>query len=172
MHMFNKFQSQFSDVISSGFCPEVLALKKYYFILLSSIAGDSRKDLEIDIHAFEAFRNIKRTLKTCGNSVATQIIDQTKVTKSSIDIVLNIMRDNTSVKIITQSEFIGKKKPDRIVVTKDEIDAAAKSKRFQGKTGNEYVHMQYSCDTFSFESLYLTIRDIMFSPLTPNTLAV
>ena len=170
--MYDKFRIDFDEVLSSGFCAEILGTRKYFDVLLSSISGDAHKDLEIDIHALEAFRNIRRSLKTCCNSIATQIVDQTKVTKSAIDIVLNIMRDNTSIKIITQNEFIDKKKPDRIVVMKDEIERTSKSKKFPAKWSKEYAHMQYVTDTYSFESLFFVLRDIMMNPLYPNTLAI
>ena len=170
--MFDKLQRELTDIMATGFCPEVLSIRKYFDVLLSSISGDNRKELEIDIHSLEAFKNIAKILSTISNSVSTQIIDQIRVTKSSIDIVLNIMRENTSTLIVTQREFIEKKRPDQVVVMKDEIDQVSKHKRYPAKWAKEYTHMQYICDTYSFESLYFILRDIIMSPLYPNSLAL
>jgi hypothetical protein len=170
--MFAKFQSQLHDVLATGFAPEILAIRKYIYVLLSSIAGDSCKELEIDIHALEAFRTISKILKTVCNSIGTQIVDQIRVTKSSIDIVLNIMKENTDIQIITQREFIEKKTPDKVVIVKNEIDKATKAKKYPAKWNNEHVHMQYVCDTYSFESLYFLLRDLTINPMYPNSLAL
>lgn len=82
------------------------------------------------------------------------------------------MRNNTDIRIITQAEFLSKKKPDRVVIMKEEIEAANKAKKYPGKWSKEYTHMQYVCDTYSFESLFLVLRDIMLNPLYPNILAI
>jgi hypothetical protein len=65
LHMYSKFQRQLFDILATGFSPEILALRKYLDVLLSSISGENRKELEIDLQALEAFRNINKALKTC-----------------------------------------------------------------------------------------------------------
>jgi len=172
MYMYNKFQKQLYDVLATGFSPEILALRKYFDVLLSSISSENKKEIEINIHAVEAFRNISQALKTCCNSIATQIIDQNRVTKNSIDIVLKIMLENTNVKIITQRELIEKKKPDQVVVIKKEVETVSKSKKYPAKWANEHIYMQYVTDTFSFESVFFILRDIIMNPLYPNSLAL
>ena len=82
------------------------------------------------------------------------------------------MRGNTDIQIITQSEFIDKKKPDKVVVIKSEMERAGKSKKFPSKFNKEHVHMQYVVDTYSFESLFFLLRDLMTNPLVPNSLAL
>ena len=77
--------------------------------------------MEVDIHALGAFRNMSKILRTVCNSISTQIIHLIKVTKNSIDTVLNIMRGNTDIQIITQSEFIDKKEIDKVVVVKSKM---------------------------------------------------
>jgi hypothetical protein len=80
------------------------------------------------------------------------------------------MRTNTNLKILTQSELIEKKKPDKIVVIKEQMDRD--KKKFPAKFLKEHVHMQYVTDTFSFESIFFILRDIMMNPLYPNALAL
>lgn len=42
----------------------------------------------------------------------------------------------------------------------------------KGVTVADATYLQVSVDTLSFESLYLTLRDLSFNPLTPNALAL
>lgn len=99
--MFDKFQAMLHKVCATGFSPEILCFRTYFDILLTSISGERRVELDIDIHSLEAFRNIHKILKAICCSMSNDLALQNDVTRSALQIVVEKMAGYTDKEIQT-----------------------------------------------------------------------
>jgi len=72
--MFERFHKDLQEVCGSGFAPEIIAFWTYFDILLTSISGEWRIELELDIHSLEAFKNIRKVLKSICCSMSYDLL--------------------------------------------------------------------------------------------------
>lgn len=142
----------------------MVAFRKYIEILLTSISGEARKELEIDHNTIAALRNVSKVLRFCCGAIMTKFADQLKVSKGSIDLVLNKMKKTSKIKILTYAAYIEKKKPDRLAMMKKEIDKNKSNKNYPSNRVPENTYLQYTVDTFVYESLFFTLRDLFLDP--------
>jgi hypothetical protein len=99
-------------VYGSGFSPEIIAFRTYFDILLTSISGERRVELDIDIHSLEAFRNIAKILKAICSGMSNDLLTQNDVPKGVFSTVIQKMNEISDVKIQTASEYETIGKPD------------------------------------------------------------
>lgn len=83
---------------------------------------------------------------------------------------MNLIGDK---QIITLSEYETFRKPDSVInPDKETGQTTGRMANLKGVSVSDAVYLQITTDTLSFESLYLTLWDLLFNPMTPNALAL
>ena len=90
--MFDKFVQELQTVCASGYSPEILVFRTYFDILLTSVSGERRAELDMDVHTLEAFWNISKILKSISSAQGHDLITQIEVTKSAFHIVIDRLK--------------------------------------------------------------------------------
>eukprot|EP00347_Sterkiella_histriomuscorum_P005336 403357003 len=171
-NQFYSFYSRLQEIMASGFCAEIIVFRKYLDILIDSISGEGHKELEIDNSTMETFKSIEAILKSVSSSEITNVSQTYKLAKMAMDLVINKFGSQLGVSFFSQEKFAQSKAFDKACKISNEKTKNKQSKMYPTKDEDMCIMMQYTVDTFIYESIYYILRDQFFYEQFPNALAI
>ncbi|CDW81560.1 UNKNOWN [Stylonychia lemnae] len=171
-NQFYTFYSRLQEIMATGFCAEIIVFRKYLDILIDSISGQGHQELEIDNSTMETFRNIEAILKCVSSSELTNVSQTYHIAKMTINMVVNKFGSQLNSNFISQEKYQQNKAFDKAAKLSQEKSKNKQSKLYPSKDEDIHIYMQYTVDTFVYESIYYILRDQFFYEQFPNALAI